>query len=62
MNTDAEQGTLLNIIVGIVGSVVGGYLFQTFGQTGVTGFNIYSLLVAVIGSMALLGIVKIVRQ
>jgi uncharacterized membrane protein YeaQ/YmgE (transglycosylase-associated protein family) len=62
MSTDAEQGTLLNIAVGVVGSVLGGYLFQTFGQAGVTGFNIYSLIVAVIGAIILLGIVKMVRQ
>ncbi len=62
MGTDAQQGTLLNIAVGVVGSVVGGYLFQTFGQAGVTGFNIYSLIVAVVGAIVLLGIVKMVRQ
>ncbi len=61
MHTDAEQGTMLNIIVGVVGAVVGGYLFQTFGAAGVTGFNLYSLVVAIIGAMVLLGVVKMVR-
>lgn len=62
MNTDAEQGALLNIIVGIVGAVVGGYLFQQFGEAGVTGFNLYSLLVAVVGAIVFLGALKLVRQ
>lgn len=62
MNTDSQQGPLLNIIVGIVGAVVGGYLFQMFGEAGVTGFNIYSLIVAVVGSVVLLGVFKLVRS
>lgn len=62
MNTDAQQGAFMNIVVGIVGAVAGGFLFETFGVAGVSGFNFYSLLVAIIGSMALLGIVKLVRR
>lgn len=59
MNTDAEQGTVLNIIVGIVGAVIGGFIFQSFGEAGVTGFNLYSLLVACVGAVVLLGILKL---
>ena len=62
MNTDAEQGAVLNIIVGVVGAMIGGYLFSTFGNVGVTGFNLYSLLVAVVGAVVLLGFVKLVRH
>ena len=62
MNTDSEQGPLLNIIVGVVGAMVGGYLFQTFGATGVTGFNLYSHIVAVLGAIVLLAAFKLVRQ
>lgn len=62
MSTDAEQGTMLNIIVGIVGAMIGGVLFNSFGEVGITGFNLYSLFVAVVGSAALLGVVKLVRQ
>lgn len=61
MGTDAQQGAFLNIVVGIIGAVIGGYVFQAFGQTGVTGFNIYSLLVAVVGAVVLLGLVRLVR-
>ena len=48
------EGILLDIVLGIVGAVVGGWLFNTFGMAGVTGFNIWSLIVAVIGAVLLL--------
>jgi uncharacterized membrane protein YeaQ/YmgE (transglycosylase-associated protein family) len=48
------QGLLLDIVLGIVGAIVGGVLFSAFGAGGVTGFNIYSLIVAVIGSILVL--------
>ena len=62
MNTDHSQGIVLNIVVGIVGAFIGGWAFSIFGGAGVTGFNLYSLLVALLGSVVLLGIVKAVRQ
>jgi uncharacterized membrane protein YeaQ/YmgE (transglycosylase-associated protein family) len=48
------EGMILDIILGIVGAVVGGYLFQTFGMPGVTGVNLYSILVAVVGAIVFL--------
>ena len=60
MKTD--QGLLIDIVVGIVGAFVGGILFNLFGASGVSGFNIYSILVAVIGAIVLLAIVKAVRR
>jgi uncharacterized membrane protein YeaQ/YmgE (transglycosylase-associated protein family) len=48
------QGLVLDIVLGIVGAVVGGLIFSLFGATGVTGFNIWSLIVAVIGSLVVL--------
>jgi uncharacterized membrane protein YeaQ/YmgE (transglycosylase-associated protein family) len=48
------EGMLLDIILGIVGAVIGGYLFQTFGMAGVTGVNLYSILVAVVGAIVFL--------
>jgi uncharacterized membrane protein YeaQ/YmgE (transglycosylase-associated protein family) len=45
---------LLDIVLGIVGAVVGGWLFNTFGMSGVTGLNIYSLVVAVVGATVFL--------
>ena len=48
------EGVFLDIILGIVGAVVGGWLFNTFGHSGVNGLNLYSLLVAVIGAVIVL--------
>ena len=48
------QGLFLDIALGIVGAVVGGFLFSVFGAEGVTGFNIYRLIVAIIGSVVVL--------
>ena len=48
------QGFLLDIVLGVVGAVVGGYLFTAFGATGITGFNIYSMIVAIIGAVIVL--------
>ena len=47
-------GMFLDIILGIVGAVVGGWLFNTFGMAGVTGLNVYSLVVAVVGAAVFL--------
>ncbi len=54
MGNDAEQGALGNIIVGIIGAFVGGMIMNAFGEPGVTGFNLYSTFVAVLGSVILL--------
>jgi uncharacterized membrane protein YeaQ/YmgE (transglycosylase-associated protein family) len=58
MNRDAQQGALLNIIVGIVGAMVGGFLFGG-GTINQNDFSIGSLLVAFIGAVLLLGIVNL---
>jgi uncharacterized membrane protein YeaQ/YmgE (transglycosylase-associated protein family) len=50
----AGEGVFVDILLGIVGAVIGGWLFNTFGATGVTGLNLYSLLVAVVGSIVIL--------
>jgi uncharacterized membrane protein YeaQ/YmgE (transglycosylase-associated protein family) len=50
------QGLLLNTVLGIVGAIVGGLLFNLFGASGITGFNIYSMIVAVVGSVLVLWI------
>ena len=59
MKTNKSQGFIMNIVVGIVGAVLGGVLFDVFGASGVTGFNLYSLLVAVVGSVVLLWIASL---
>jgi uncharacterized membrane protein YeaQ/YmgE (transglycosylase-associated protein family) len=54
--TGSGQGFLMDIVLGIVGAVAGGYLFTAIGATGITGFNLYSMFVAVIGAVVLLAI------
>jgi uncharacterized membrane protein YeaQ/YmgE (transglycosylase-associated protein family) len=56
------EGMLLDIILGIVGAVIGGWVFNRFGAAGVTGLNLYSLLVAVIGSVLFLVIYHAIRR
>ena len=48
------QGFWLDIALGIIGALVGGFLFSLFGASGVTGLNIYSMIVAVVGSVVVL--------
>ena len=48
------EGVLLDIGLGVVGAVVGGWLFNVFGMVGVSGLNLYSLLVAVLGAVVVL--------
>jgi uncharacterized membrane protein YeaQ/YmgE (transglycosylase-associated protein family) len=50
------EGTLVDIVLGIVGAFVGGYVFNLFGATGVSGLNIWSMFVAVIGAVIVLAI------
>jgi uncharacterized membrane protein YeaQ/YmgE (transglycosylase-associated protein family) len=48
------EGFLLDIVLGIIGALVGGWLFNEFGMAGVTGVNLYSMLVAVVGAVIVL--------
>jgi uncharacterized membrane protein YeaQ/YmgE (transglycosylase-associated protein family) len=48
------EGFIVDMILGIVGAMVGGFLFNTFGAAGVTGFNLYSMIVAVVGAVVVL--------
>lgn len=54
MKTNAQQGFFTDVILGVLGALIGGFIMSLFGQEGVTGFNIYSLIVAVLGSVALI--------
>jgi uncharacterized membrane protein YeaQ/YmgE (transglycosylase-associated protein family) len=56
------EGIFLDILLGIVGAVVGGFLFKAVGAAGVSGLNVYSLVVAVIGSVVFLLIYHFVRR
>lgn len=56
------EGIILDILLGVVGAVTGGWLFHLFGASGVSGLNLYSLFVAVLGSVALLVLYHAVRR
>lgn len=58
MKTDGSMGILMNIIVGIVGAILGNLLLPVFGVDGTTGFTPWSFVVALLGAMLLLFIVK----
>ena len=62
MKTDAEQGAVLNSVVGTVGAVIGGWIMSALGEGGVGGFNLYSFLVALLGAVVLIAIVKALRR
>jgi uncharacterized membrane protein YeaQ/YmgE (transglycosylase-associated protein family) len=48
------EGLVIDIVLGVVGAIVGGYVFNFFGASGATGINLYSILVAVVGSIIVL--------
>jgi uncharacterized membrane protein YeaQ/YmgE (transglycosylase-associated protein family) len=50
----AGQGVVLDIVLGVIGAIVGGFLFSAFGANGVTGLNLYSMVVAIIGAIVVL--------
>ncbi len=62
MNTNEEQGAVANILVGIFGALVGGLIMGLFGAEGVTGFNLYSLLVATGGAVVLIAVYRALRR
>jgi uncharacterized membrane protein YeaQ/YmgE (transglycosylase-associated protein family) len=62
MGANARMGALANIVVGIIGAIIGGLIMNALGGPGVTGFNIYSILVAIGGAIVLLFIVGLFRR
>lgn len=62
MGKNRQMGAIANIVTGIVGAFIGGFIMQNLlGQPGLTGFNIYSLLVAIGGAVALIWFVGLLR-
>lgn len=51
VKTDSQQGFIGDVILGIIGAVVGGFVFNLLGASGVDGFNLYSLFVAIVGAI-----------
>lgn len=62
MKNDTSQGPMIDIVLGVVGSVVGGFIFNLLGMAGVTGFNLYSLIVATVGAVILIGIGRAISR
>ena len=62
MGRDASMGAGANIVVGIIGAVIGGLVMNALGGPGVTGFKIYSILVAIGGAIVLLFLVGLFRR
>ena len=62
MRTDAQQGIFLNIVVGVVGSFIGGLVLRSFGKINDNNFSIPSLIAAFVGAIILLAIVNLVRR
>jgi uncharacterized membrane protein YeaQ/YmgE (transglycosylase-associated protein family) len=56
------EGLILDIILGVVGAIVGGWLFSQFGASGVTGLNLYILAVSVVGAIVVLVVYHAVRR
>ena len=61
MKSDSDQGLVMDIIMGVIGSVVGGFIMEFFGKSGVTGFNLYSMAVAVLGACVVIFIGRKLR-
>ena len=55
-------GILMDIILGIVGAVVGGFIFSLFGGEGITGFNLYSMIIAVIGAIIVVWVGRLITN
>lgn len=57
-----RMGLIANIVVGIIGAFIGGFVIDLLGGKGVTGFNLWSILVAIVGSVILLTIINLIRR
>lgn len=62
MGRNAQMGAVANIVVGIIGALIGGFIMNSLGGPGVTGFNLYSVLVAIGGAIVLLFLVGLFRR
>lgn len=61
MGTNARQGCFADVLIGIVGALIGGFLFSLIGGQGITGFNLWSLFVAFLGAVILIAILRAIR-
>jgi uncharacterized membrane protein YeaQ/YmgE (transglycosylase-associated protein family) len=62
MKTNASQGIIYDVVLGIVGAMVGGFLMGLVGKEGVTGFDLYSFGVATIGALVVIYLGRVLRR
>ena len=60
MGTNKNMGIIANVLVGVAGAFIGGFIMQYFNQTGFTGFDLRNFLVALLGAVVLLGVFKLI--
>lgn len=58
----SKEGLLMDIVIGIVGAVIGGWIMSALGYGGVSGFNLYSFIVAIVGAVVLIAIVRAIKR
>jgi uncharacterized membrane protein YeaQ/YmgE (transglycosylase-associated protein family) len=59
---DGRAGCLLTVVLGVVGAFIGGFVMSLFGYGGVDGLNIWSIVVATVGALVLLGIARVLKR
>ena len=59
---DSQMGALANIVIGVIGAGIGGWVASMFGLGGISGFNLWSLLIAVAGAVILLAIINLIKR
>lgn len=57
-----SQGLVLDIVTGIVGAVIGGWVMSQFGYGGISGFNLYSFFVALLGAVILIFLIRVIKR
>lgn len=62
MKTNASQGLISNVVIGVIGAYLGSFLFSLIGGAGFGEFTLYSLLVAVVGAVVLIALLKAIRK
>ncbi|WKY47484.1 GlsB/YeaQ/YmgE family stress response membrane protein [Eubacteriaceae bacterium ES3] len=61
-SNNKDMGLLKNIVVGILGAVIGGWVFSFFGQAGVSGLNLWSIFVSFVGAAILLIVINMIKK
>ena len=60
VRSDTHQGLLGDLVLGVLGAIAGGFIMNMLGQPGITGFNAYSLVVAIVGSVILVSVKRMI--